>query len=249
MCDQNPFSLKGKVILVTGASSGIGRSVATEAAKLGATLVLTGRNEERLTEVLQALHGSNHTLIPADLAFDDERMALVKNLPELHGVSHNAGMSKKTVFKFLNREKIESLMESNFTSSMLLQRELLKANLIQTDSSLVFTASKAASLPGLGSFAYAASKGAMVSAAKVLALELAPKKIRVNCVSPGMVRTNLITGGALTEDHYQKDTQLYPLGRYGNPEEVAWMICYLLSDAARWVTGTDLVIDGGRSIV
>jgi NAD(P)-dependent dehydrogenase (short-subunit alcohol dehydrogenase family) len=249
MNDRNPYSLKDKTILVTGASSGIGRSVAIEAAKLGATLVITGRNQDRLTEVFESLDGSGHRMLPVDILSAGERKLLLECLPPLDGVSHNAGIGKTRVFRFVNKEKIDSLMETNFTSTMLLQQEILKAGLIQDGASLVFTASAGASVPAAGNFVYAASKGAMIAGARVMAIELAPKKIRVNCVSPAMVETKLLYGGALTEADYEKNSKIYPLGRYGEPEEVAWMICYLLSDAARWVTGSNYVIDGGRSLV
>lgn len=246
---NNPFCLDGKFVLVTGASSGIGSSVAIEAAKLGATLIITGRNEQRLNEVLGILEGTGHRMIPADLTSDQDRESLIKKLPMLDGVSHNAGIVKTTVFKFLGRDKMEQMLESNFTSTMLLQRALLKACLINDGASLVFTASKATTIPSVGSFAYAASKGAMVAGSKVLAIELAPKRIRVNCVSPAMIRTRLLQGGALTEEEYVKNEALYPLGRYGKPEEVAWMICYLLSEASAWITGVDFKVDGGRSLI
>jgi NAD(P)-dependent dehydrogenase (short-subunit alcohol dehydrogenase family) len=249
MVVYNPYALAGKTILVTGASSGIGRSVATEAARLGARIIVTGRNEERLQEVLSFLDGEGHSTMIADVTKDGDRQALVRRLPMLHGVSHNAGANKLTVFKYLSEGTLTEILKLNFTSTILMQREILKAKKMLIDSSIVFTASVASSTPTIGNCAYAASKGAVASAARVLALELAPKNIRVNCVSPGMVLTNLVNGLPLTEKEHKKNAALYPLGRYGQPEEVAWMICYLLSDAARWITGTDLRIDGGRSLL
>lgn len=246
---SHPFSLEGKTLLVTGASSGIGRSTAVEAAKLGARLLLTGRNRERLEETLAALVGEGHALFPADLSCDREREALVGSLPLLHGISHNAGVGMTRVFKFTNREKMEHVLEANFTSTMLLQREILKSGRLADGASVVFMASIASSRPVKGNFIYAASKGALAAGASVMALELAPRRIRVNCVSPAMIETPLLYGDVLVEEDYTSDAAKYPLARYGKSEEVAWMVCYLLSDAASWITGGNHTIDGGRSLL
>lgn len=246
---SHPFSLEGKTLLVTGASSGIGRSVAIEASNLGARLFLTGRNQERLGETFAALAGDGHASFPADLGCDSEREALVARLPSLQGISHNAGVGMMGVFQFTSQEKIDRVMGINFTSSMLLQREILKAKRLGDRGSVVFMSSTASTRPGKGNFAYAASKGALAAGARVMALELAPRRIRVNCVSPAMIETPFLSGGTLVEEDYARDAARYPLARYGRPEEVAWMVCYLLSDAAAWITGGNHAIDGGFTLI
>ena len=241
----NPFTLKGKTILITGASSGIGRATAIECSKLGATCIITARNEERLNETLSQMEGEGHLVICADLSAQEGIDFLVGNVPELDGLVSNAGIATKKTISFYKQELLNEIFQTNAFVPMLLIRTLLKRKKIRLNASLVFTSSIAAFKSDYGNGIYGASKAALTSYTHYCARELASKKIRVNAVHPGMVDTPLIHEGTISEDELQQDMQTYPLGRYGKPEEIAWSIIYLLSDASTWVTGTNMIIDGG----
>ena len=246
---NNPFSLAGKRILVTGASSGIGRTTALECSRMGAILVLTGRNVERLHEALSTLEGDGHQAVPADLTNTESLASLVENVGKLDGLVLCAGQGNVIPMKLATRQRIEPTFDVNYFAPVELVRLLLKKKCIQDGASLVFVAS----IGGIdsitiGNGVYGASKAALNSTMKFFALELAPKKIRCNSVCPGMVNTSLIKGGALSEEQHKADMETYPLKRYGEPQDIAYGIIYLLSDAAAWVTGHSLVIDGGVTI-
>lgn len=245
----NPFSLEGKTILVTGASSGIGRTTAIECAKLGATLVLTGRNEEALLETKAQLIGENHTYVVADLSDEKNCEELTKQLPVLDGCVSNAGMGKMLPVQFYSMDVLEDVFKINSFAPMLLLKHLVKKKKLKNPSSVVFTAS----ISGYNNIApangiYGASKSALSAYMKYAALELAGKGIRCNAVHPGRVNTPLISNRLLSQEDVVKDMAQYPLKRYAEPEEVAYAIIYLLSDASSFVTGSNLVIDGGRSL-
>lgn len=246
----NPFSLEGKTILITGASSGIGRSVAIECARLGATLVLTGRNERNLHETLQSLEGEKeHQVVVADLSNEEDVNKLVMSLPSLDGLVCNAGVGKMLPVQFYSLDVLEEVFGINVFAPMLLIKLLVRKKKLKNPSSVVFTASISGYsnvVPANG--IYGASKSALSAYMKYAALELAGKGIRCNAVHPGRIQTPLIENRLLSEEDVAKDVDMYPLKRYGKPEEVAHAIIYLLSDAAAWVTGTNLVIDGGRSL-
>lgn len=246
----NPFSLEGKTILVTGASSGIGRVTAIECAKLGATLILTGRNVQNLHETLQTLEGEKgHQVIAADLSNEDECGELVASLPMLDGFVCNAGIGKMIPIQFYSSDVLEEVFGVNVFAPMLLVKLLVRKKKMKNPSSVVFTASISAYgnvSPANG--IYGASKSALSTYMKYAALELAGKGIRCNAVHPGRIQTPLIENKLLTAEDVARDVDVYPLKRYGKPEEVAHAIIYLLSDASSWITGTNLVIDGGRSL-
>lgn len=246
---NNPFSLSGKRILVTGASSGIGRTTAIECSRMGASLVLTGRNEGRLQETLGCLAGNGHQSMSADLTNADSLASLVERVGLLDGLVLCAGQGNVIPMKLATRQRIEPTFEVNYFAPVELVRLLLKKKCIKEGASMVFVAS----IGGIGSVTigngiYGASKAALNSSMKFFALELAPKKIRSNSVCPGMVKTSLIKEGALSEEQHKADMETYPLKRYGEPEDIAYGIIYLLSDASSWVTGHSLVIDGGVTI-
>lgn len=243
----NPFSLEGKTILVTGASSGIGKSTAIECSKLGATLIITARNEQRLTETFNQLEGSNHSMILADMTKEDDLKSLVKSLPRLDGVVLSAGVGITLPLKFASRKKIDFVFETNFYQTVELMRLIHKNKLLNSGASAVFVDSISAFCPELGNGIYGASKAALLAWMKYLAHEIAPA-VRVNCVCPGMTDTPLIHRGTITEEQHAEDAKKYPMKRYGKPEEIAYGIIYLLSDASSWVTGIALTIDGGRTI-
>lgn len=245
----NPFSLKDKNILVTGASSGIGRTTAIECSKLGAKVVITGRNIERLHESYSQLEGEGHSQYLAELTSQEDLENLVKQVPTLDGVVLCAGSGVIKPFIYSTREQFDKVFNINFFSQVELLRLLVKKKLLAKLSSVVFVSSVGGVYsfdPGNG--VYGASKAALSSTMKFCALELAPKKIRVNSVNPGMVHTKLINPNTITEEQFQSDMENYPLGRYGETSDVAYGIVYLLSDASSWVTGHTLVIDGGLTI-
>lgn len=243
----NPFSLKGKTILVTGASSGIGKGISIVCSKMGASVILTGRNEERLRNVCNVLLESEFQMFVADLMSEDAIRNLVKQLPLLDGVVYCAGVGQRLPCKMITAHDIDNVMDINFKSTVLLQTALLKAKKIKKESSLVFIASRASVSPSIGNAVYSASKGAMISYAKCLALELAQRQIRVNCICPAMIWTDLILQGGLAKEDLEVAQLRYPLKRYGTPEDVANLAVYLLSDASKWMTGSCVDLTGGSS--
>lgn len=242
----NPFSLEGKTILVTGASSGIGRATAIECSKLGASVVITGRNEERLSETFKSLEGDGHLQIVADLTKQDDIDSLVSQIDLLDGLVNNAGVGRNKPVGFIKMEDLDYVYQANVFSCILLTKALLKKKKINKGGSLVFTSSISSRLNSPGIAMYASSKAAITSYMRSCAVELGDKQIRSNAVLPGMVETKLITRGDYTEEDMEKDKNLYALKRYGKPHEIAYAIIFLLSDASSWVTGTSLVVDGGR---
>ena len=246
----NPFSLKGKTILVTGASSGIGKATAIECSKMGATVAITGRNEQRLSETYGQLEGHGHFKLVADLKVEDELTELTNNLPEIDGLVNVAGTVKTLPFQFVNRAELINIFDVNFFAPVLMSQKIIKAKKLKKRSSIVFISSiDGPMVAHIGNSMYAASKGAVSAIVKNMALDLAAKKIRVNCVLPGMTETPLINIDSITEEQLAADMKLYPLKRYGKPEEIAYAVIYLLSDASSWVTGSNLLIDGGFTLL
>jgi len=247
--DYNPFSLVNKTILITGASSGIGKSAAIECSKLGATVIITGRNESRLKETYDLLAGEGHSLFALDLCNTSEVDKFIESLPLIDGLVNNAGIWSTFPCKFINKEKMDEMYKVNVEAPILLFCKLIKMKKIKKGASVVFTSSingPLISFPGSG--LYSVTKSALIGFVKTAAIENAPKGIRVNCVCPGMVETELYRDGNITEEQSELDRKKYPLGRYGKVEEVAWAMIYLLSDASQFVTGSNLVIDGGYTI-
>lgn len=249
MSMYNPFSLEGKTILITGASSGIGRAIAIECSNMGAQLVITGRNKERLCKTYNLLSGSNHMQIIADLSVYNALAKLVEEVPVLDGCVNNAGIAKPLLVQFINQDVLSEIMQINTFAPILLSHLLLKKKKIKRGASLVFTSSvSGVYCSSIGGSLYAASKGAIHGFIKGTALDVASKGIRVNSVNPGMIHTELFSDGTITEEQLQEDMKKYPLKRYGKPEEVAYAVIYLLSDASKWVTGSSLLIDGGYTL-
>ncbi|MDR2384303.1 MAG: SDR family oxidoreductase [Tannerella sp.] len=246
--NYNPFSLENKTILVTGASSGIGCAIAVECSKMGATMVITARNSERLQDTYQQMQGSGHRQIIADLNNEEDLKRLAGDAPEFHGIVHNAGITKTLPFKFINRKDFDVLMQTNFYAPVFITQYLQKQKKIRRESSVVFISSIAAFSVGIGDSMYSATKGAIGSLSKALALELSKQQIRVNCIQPGIVRSNIFEAGVISEEQLKETERKYPLGRFGNPEDIAYAAIYLLSDASCWMTGSNLVIDGGFTL-
>ncbi|MBO4659001.1 MAG: SDR family oxidoreductase [Prevotella sp.] len=244
----NPFSLEGKTILVTGASSGIGRGIAVACSKMGATIILGGRNMERLQETLGMMEGTGHMVCPCDLSDQEEVAKMVEGLTELDGVVHCAGIAQSVLCRQLTEKALDKVMDTNFKAPVLLQAALLKKKKIRQGASIVFIASIASWSPSVGNGAYSASKGAIVSYSKCLSIELAPRNIRVNCISPAMVWTEFALKSGLSEEMLKEDESKYPLKRYGTPEDIAHLAVYMLSDASTWMTGSNVKISGGGKL-
>lgn len=246
----NPFSLEGKTILVTGASSGIGRASAIECAKLGAKIIVTARNQERLKNTLNELEGKGHQMFICDLNSEEAIDTMVSELPELQGLINNAGFTKTLPIQFVNTDDLNAILSVNTVAPILLLQKLLKKKKLKKGASVVFTSSMAGmGCCSVGNTMYASSKGAICAFIKGAAKELAPKGIRVNAVCPSMVDTGIMDSGTISKEQLEADMRHYPLGRYGEPEEIAWAMVYLLSDASAWVTGDNLILDGGRSLL
>lgn len=243
---NTPFHLQDKNILITGASSGIGRQIAVTVARMGGNVFLVGRNEKRLQEACQNLNGSGHQYFICDILVEEQVNQLISKLPSLDGVVHSVGFVRPYPVKFLSTEKINETFGPNYFSQMLLMASLLRLKKIQIKASIVFISSIAASHPHKGGALYAGSKSALEAFSKVLALELYPQGVRSNCVAPAMVKTPMYE---YSEQNASKETmdahvEKYPLG-VGMPEDVANAVVFLLSDASRWITGTTITLDGG----
>ena len=249
----NPYSLEGKTVLVTGASSGIGKTTAIECSKMGASVIITARNEERLKATFDSLsteYGQSHQMILADLSSEEGVNALVEELPHLDGVSLNAGIVKTLPVKFINKDDLTEVLNVNMMGPILLAQRLLKKKKITKGSSVVFTSSiGGVMISTVGNTMYCVSKGGLNAFMKGMALEMASVGIRSNSVNPGFVATGILSAGTISEEQLKKNVAAYPLGRFGQPEDIAYAIIYLLSDASSWVTGHTLVIDGGVILI
>lgn len=242
------FDLNCKTILVTGASSGIGRSIAIQNSKRGGLLICAGRDKTKLAETKELLEPGAHSVYSVDLLNENELDEMVVSLPELDGLILNAGIVTTSPVRYIKKSMLDTIFNTNIQSSILLVQKLLKAKKIKEGSSICFISSVATKKATVGNAMYIATKGAVNSFAKALALELAPKKIRVNAILPGFVKTNLLNDSTITESQLEIHKKKYPTGRFGKPEDVAYLTIYLMSDESQWMTGSLLVIDGGFSI-
>ncbi|HEY5536033.1 MAG TPA: SDR family oxidoreductase [Ignavibacteria bacterium] len=246
----NPFTLKGKTIFVTGASSGIGKTTAIECSKMGAKVVITGRNQQRLEDTYKQLEGRKHLIVFSDFNSEDGIEQLFLQLPDVNGIVHCAGLTKIVPFQFATRENLDEVFNVNFFIPVEITRRALKAKKIAKNSSIVFISSiSGVFCSAIASSVYSASKGAVNGLVKGMALDLAPKGIRINCVNPGVIDTNIFESGVITKEQLEEDKKRYPLKRFGEPQEVAYAVIYLLSDASSWVTGSNLLIDGGFTLL
>ena len=245
--NYNPFSLAGKTVFVTGASSGLGVSIAEECSKMGANVIITGRNAERLSQTFSLLEGDRHTQIVADLTDHEDVLRLAESLPVLDGIVFNAGMIKTTPVKHITDEGIAQTFQTNIISSIQIVQKLLKMRKIKDGGSIVFISSISTFHVKVGNSLYSATKGAINSFAKVLALELAPRKIRVNCIQPGFIKSRILDAGIITKEQLEEHFKIYPMG-IGKPTDISYACVYLLSPASEWVTGGIFTIDGGVTL-
>ncbi len=244
----NPYSLLGKTIIITGASSGIGKKTAIECSKMGASLVITGRNKERLEDTFRLLEGNDHKMIIADLSKEEEIKSFVESSPAVDGVFFCAGITDTTLIKFVSIEKMLNVFNINLFSPTFLTKLLISKKKINKGASLVYMSSYGAEKvePGLG--IYAASKMGVNAIVHAVAKELVGRKIRANSIMPMMVKTELVENiTSISADDLAKDEAKYPLG-YGNPLDIAYAAIYLLSDASKWITGTQIRMDGGSTL-
>ena len=248
----NPFSLEGKLILVTGASSGLGRQCAIDCSKMGAKIVAIGRNQERLNEVVIATEG-NAVSYSFDLANIDGIKNLILKIVEEHGkldgFIHAAGIEVTNPVKLSKSEEYESLYRVNCLSAIEIVKNLCGIKTFTKGGSIVLISSISGVIARKGLSAYAASKGALMSAARVMALEMASREVRVNTVSPGTILTPMmqIALEAMKEEDRTKRVEGFPLG-LGQPTDISNACIYLLSDASRWVTGQNIIVDGGYTM-
>ena len=239
--------LNGKHILVTGASSGMGRVFCRMIASEGAVVCLVARNEERLKDTLLLMEGEGHSYCVCDLTDEEQLKCMVEQLHSLDGVVFCAGVNDYVPLKFVKEEKINRIFQTNYDSPIILTQMLLKKKLINKNSSLVYISSLSSMLGVPGTLLYSSSKAALNSAVRVIAAELAPQGIRANTICPGIVKTEMLSGTNIDEEIFIKQEVNYPLG-LGTPEDVGNAVLFHLSDASRWLTGNNMIMDGGYSL-
>ena len=240
------FSLSDKTILITGASSGIGKQAAILISQAGGTVFITGRDEKRLEETFDLLQGENHRMRVADLTVVSEMDALIEELPKLNGIVHCAGIVGPLPVKFILQEHIDRMFSINYIVPVNLTGKLLRKKMIIEGASILFMSTIATKNPYFGGALYSGSKAALEAYAKTLALEQVGKGIRANCLMAGLVDTPMIESPseeAMQEEALERYLKRYPLG-VGKPEDVAGAILYFLSDASTWVSGTTLILGG-----
>lgn len=233
---HNPFSIEGKTILVTGASSGIGKATAEMCALMGANVITIGRREVCDYAV--------------DLADASTWKELLDNMPVVDGIAACAGIANMNPYTFITAEEVDKVFKVNCFGPILLVKEIIKRKKLNKGASVVFVSSvDGPKVVHAGNTIYSGSKSALVGMARNMAIDLASKKIRVNCVLPGTTDTPMIRTANVTEEMLQETAKSFPLKRFATPQDIANGIVYLLSDASAFVTGTELTIDGGYSIL
>lgn len=247
----NPFSLENKTILITGASSGIGRQCAIDCSKMGAKVILLARNESRLNETMSLMMGDENMYITFDLTCVDRIGNVVSQIVEkvgkIDGVLHCAGISQVQLLQLISADVMQSFFMTNVIAPMMLTKEICKKkNINESGASVVFFSSIMGCVGEIGKSLYSMTKGALMSGVKSLACEYAHKNIRLNCVSPGAIETPINASQPYMKEPEQRWAleQKHLLG-LGNTQDVSSLCIYLLSDASRWMTGQNIIIDGG----
>ncbi|MDE6337014.1 MAG: SDR family oxidoreductase [Muribaculaceae bacterium] len=249
----NPFTLQGKKILVTGASSGIGRQCVIDCSRMGATVILLARNEERLQETFSHLYGSDHQIIVADLTAFDTIPSMVETIVsrvgKVDGLVNCAGISTTLPLKLMTTTKLDEFFRTNVYSAVELSKEVSKKKNMNEGGSIVFLSSVMGVVGESGKSLYSMTKGALLSAARSLACEFAKRRIRFNCISPGAILTPINENlPHMTDPEKRQILEGKHLFGLGRPEDVAYACIYLLSDASKWVTGQNLIVDGGYTV-
>lgn len=248
----NPMEMTGQTILVTGASSGIGRDTSVLLSELGSKVILVGRNEERLDETLKLMSPGEHHISAFDLRkhdeIDDWMKGVIAEAGLIDGLVHSAGIDDVCAVRHMEIDAINDLLSINLTAALVLAKSFRKKGVRSKQSAaLVFLSSVAGLAGASGQACYSASKAGLLGLGRSLALELARENIRVNCVVPGFLRTEMtedLSANLLTEEQITALTNKHPIG-LGTPRDVSNAIAYLLSDTGRWITGSSLVVDGG----
>lgn len=250
MESYNPFNLKGKKIIVTGASSGIGRQCSIDFSRMGATVIMIARNAERLNQTLKELVGTDHIVISADLtdfkAVPGIIEAINKSVGKIDGLVNCAGISTTLPLKLMSVEKLDEFFQTNVYTAIELTREVTKVKHMNTGGSVVFFSSIMGCVGESGKSLYSMTKGALIAATRSLACEFARRQIRVNCISPGAILTPINEKLPHMADPDQRKLleEKHLLG-LGQTSDISSACIYLLSNASRWVTGQNLIIDGG----
>jgi NAD(P)-dependent dehydrogenase (short-subunit alcohol dehydrogenase family) len=248
---DNFIDYQGKLVIVTGASSGIGRAIAIELGRRNASLVLVGRNREALAKTSEQAGTSSCHLMPLDLSEPDRIFPTVRQMVEergrIYGLCHAAGMVDTRPMSAIRLDGLKSLMDVNLTAGIELARAVSRRDVMTEDGGVILFISSIYGHVGMaGQVAYSASKGAVSSAARAMAMELARRGIRVNCLSPGLVRTPMTESAfeKLSVAQIKEIEAMHPLG-VGTPEDVARAATFLLAPQTGWITGIDMVVDGG----
>ncbi len=237
-----------KKILITGASSGIGREICIQLSNVGFQCVLIGRNLKELENTLSLMAGSCHLSFCGDLNDNEFLSYIVEKVDFISGLIHSAGIIKLMPINFIKRDNFDEIMNINFFAPFFLTQAFLKKRKIYDESSIVFISSISGQVIGSkGNLMYSSSKSALNGMVKVLALELADKKIRVNAITAGMVTTEMWDNNSVTSEQLLLDSKKYPLG-YGKPSDIASLASFLISNESKWITGSTIVIDGGFTI-
>ena len=249
----NPFSLDGKTVVITGASSGIGRQCAIDCSKMGAKIIMIARNEDRLKECLGRLNGSGHMYFLADLSQTDKVVEVSRkitiNVGKIDGIVHCAGISTTLPLKLMTTKLIMDFFRTNVFSAIELTRELSKVKSMNEGGSIVYLSSVMGCVGEKGKSLYSMTKGSLIAGAKSLACEFSKRRIRVNCISPGVIQTPINEKlSHMTENELRKKLEEMHLLGFGKSEDISNGVIYLLSDAARWITGQNIIIDGGYTV-